>query len=225
MRRLLLVLFGSAVLLSACGSSKATPAPATPAPATPATPATQATTATPGATPTDAPTVVETSTPVVLVAPINAGVDGDWVTLAPAAAGFTAKFPVMPTLTTQTATTAVGDARASLWTYEQGGNLAYYVQVTNYPTGSLASANPVTLYDAAIQSMTGGTSQLTLAGETDLTLGGHAGRLFLLTSALGSLKGGVWIAGDVMYMVYVSFTSSVDPGLIDTFLSDFQLTV
>jgi len=31
--------------------------------------------------------------------------------------------PVMPTLTTQTATTAVGDARASLWTYEQGATL------------------------------------------------------------------------------------------------------
>ena len=218
MRRLLLVLFGSAVLLSACGSSNATPAPATATPAVVATPVT-------APTPTDAPTVVETATPVVLVAPSNAGVDGDWVTLAPAAAGFTAKFPVMPTLTTQTATTAVGDALASLWTYEQGGNLAYYVQVTNYPKGSLAAANASTMYDAAIQSMTGGTSQLTLAGETDLTLGGHAGRLFLLTSALGSLKGGVWIAGDVMYMVYVSFTSSVDPGLIDTFLSDFQLTV
>ena len=64
-----------------------------------------------------------------------------------------------------------------------------------------------------------------MAGQTDMTLGGHLGRTFLLTSQLGSLKGGVWIVGDDMYMVYVSFTSSVDPGLIDTFLSDFQLTV
>ena len=215
-RRLFLLVLGSAFLFSACGSSKATPAPATSAPAAPATPA---------VTPTDAPTVVETATPVVVVAPSNAGLDGGWITLAPAAVGFSAKFPAAPTLTTQTAKTDVGDAATSLWTFEQGGTLAYYVLVTNYPKGSLATANVSTMYDAAIKGMTGGTSELTLAGTTDLALNGHAGRTFLLTSALGSLKGGIWVVGDDMYMVYVSFTSSVDPGLIDTFLSDFQLTV
>jgi len=210
-RRFFLVLLGSAFLFSACGSSNATPAPAAPA--------------TPAVTPTDAPTVVETASPVVVVAPTNAGLDGDWVTLAPDAAGFSAKFPATPTLTTQTAKTDVGDAPTSLWTFEQGGNLAYYVLVTNYPKGSLATANVSTMYDAAIKSLTGGTSELALAGTLDLALNGHAGRTFLLTSALGSLKGGVWIVGDNMYVVYVSFTSSVDPGLVDTFLSDFQLTV
>lgn len=216
MRRLFLVVLGSAFLFSACGSSKATPAPATPAPAGPATPA---------VTPTDAPTVVETATPVVVVAPSNAGLDGGWITLAPDGVGFSAKFPAAPTLTTQTAKTDAGDAPTSLWTFEQGGNLAYYVLVTNYPKGSLATANASNMYDAAIKGMTGGTAELTLAGTTDLALNGHAGRTFLLTSALGSLKGGIWVVGDDMYMVYVSFTSSVDPGLVDTFLSDFQLTV
>jgi len=98
------------------------------------------------------------------------------------------------------------------------------VQVTNYPTGSLASANPVTLYDAAIQSMTEHVAA-DAGGETDLTLAGHAGRLFLLTSALGSLKGGVWIAGDVMIHGLCVVHLVGRPGLIDTFLSDFQLTV
>lgn len=211
MRRLFLVVLGSAFLFSACGSSKATTAPAAPA--------------TPAVTPTDAPTVVETATPVAVVAPSNAGLDGGWITLAPDAVGFSAKFPATPTLATQTAKTDVGDAPTSLWTFEQGGNLAYYVLVTNYPKGSLATANASNMYDAAIKGMTGGTAELTLAGTTDLALNGHAGRTFLLTSALGSLKGGIWVVGDDMYMVYVSFTSSVDPGLVDTFLSDFQLTV
>jgi hypothetical protein len=97
--------------------------------------------------------------------------------------------------------------------------------VAKYPAGSIPAAKLSAVYDGAINGMTGGEAQLTLAGQTDLALGGHAGRAFLLTSALGSIKGGVWIVGDTMYMAYVAFTSSVDPNLVDTFLADFQLTV
>jgi hypothetical protein len=209
-RRIFLIVLGSAILVSACGSSTATSAPATQAPV---------------ATPTAA--LAATDTPVVVpsLAPSNAALDGDWITFAPDGTGFTAKFPGAPTLTTQTQTTAVGDAAVSLWAFEQGGNLVYDVMVTKYPTGSLAAAKLSALYDGAINGMTGGEANLTVAGQEDMALGGHDGRTFLLTSATGSVKGGVWIVGDNMYMAYVAFTSSVDPGLIDTFLSDFALTV
>jgi hypothetical protein len=209
-RRIFLVVLGSAILVSACGSSKATPVPATQAPV---------------ATPTDAPAATDAPVVVPSLAPSNAGLDGEWIAFAPDGIGFTAKFPETPTLTTQTSTTAVGDAAVSVWAFEQGGNLVYDVMVTKYPAGSLAPAKLSALYDGAINGMTGGEANLTVAGQQDMMLGGHAGRTFLLTSATGSIKGGVWIVGDNMYMAYVAFTSSVDPGLIDTFLSDFALTV
>ena len=215
MRRLFLVLLGSAILVSACGSSKAT-APASSA----------------AANPTNAPTVVvsapvESSSPVAAasLAASNAGLDGDWITVAPDAAGFTAKFPTAPTVATKTSSTAVGDATTTTWTDEEGGNLVYYVNVAHYPAGSLPADKMSAMYDGGINGMLTVDSEMKLAGQADMTLGGHLGRTFLLSGPLGSLKGGAWIVGDDMYMVYVAYTSSVDPGLIDTFLSDFVLTV
>jgi hypothetical protein len=100
----------------------------------------------------------------------------------------------------------------------------YTVLAAAYPAGSLASAVPSKFYDGAINGMTGGSQGLALATQSDVTLGGHAGRTFLLTSATGSIKGEVVVVGDTMYMAYVAFTSPVDTGLIDTFLLDFKLS-
>jgi hypothetical protein len=211
-RRVLLIVLSSALFLSACGSAKVTTAPVPSA--------SEAQVGSSAAIVTPSPTPVA----VLSIAPSFAAVDGDWIVFSPDGAAFTAKFPASPTLTTQTDKTAVGDAVSSIWTYEQGGNLAYAVLAAAYPAGSLASTVPSKIYDGAVNGMTGGAQGLALATQSDVTLGGHAGRTFLLTSATGSIKGEVVVVGDTMYMAYVAFTSSVDTGLIDTFLLDFKLS-
>ena len=190
MRRFLLLVLGSAILISACGSSKVATAPAA------------------------------STTPIA-----SSAVDGDWTTFGPAGAGFSTKYPAAPTLTTSTTATAVGDAPTSVWTDKEGGNLIYAVLVANYPAGSLPAAKVSQVYDGAVNGMTGGTAGLTLSSQGNTTLNGHLGRSYLLTSAVGSLQGVVFIVGDTMYMAYVAYTSSLDPALIATFLADFQLTV
>jgi hypothetical protein len=208
-RRLLLLALTSVLLLSACSTAAATQAqpPAFDAPngghglATPA--------------PTPVPSVQATIAPR----------DGDWISFAPDGGGFIAKFPATPKLTTSTAKTTFGDAATSLWTDEHGGNLSYYVQATVYPAGPLIAAQSASVYDAAINSLTGGSSGLAVAAENDVTLNGHAGKLFLLRSSLGSVKGEVVLAGSTVYIAFVAYASSVDSGLIDTFLADFELNV
>jgi hypothetical protein len=209
-RRVVLLALSSALFLSACGSAKVTTAPA----------ASEAQNVSSAAVVTPSPTPVA----VLSIAPSLAAVDGDWVVFAPDGAGFSSKFPAAPTLTTQTDKTAVGDALSSIWTYEQAGNLSYAVLAAVYPAGSLASTTSSKLYDGGINGMTGGSAGLAITSQADITLGGRAARTFLLTSATGSIKGEVVVVGDTMYMAYVVFTSSVDTGLIDTFLVDFKLS-
>jgi len=215
-RRLLLLVLGSAILFSACSSSKAS-----------TTPAASATSQTASASPADSSAAATPTNAAVTVTPASSFVmqDGNWVVLAHDTADFTAKFPTQPTLTTSTTTTAIGDAPTSLWTDEEGGNLIYYVMTAKYPTGSLGAAKASALYDGAVNGMVGGTAGLALSGQGDVTLNGHIGRSFLLTSSLGSLQGVVVVVGDSMYMAYAAYTSSVDPAMIQTFLADFQLTI
>jgi len=209
LRRLLLLALTSVLLLSACSTAAATQAqpPAFDAPngghglATPA--------------PTPVPSVQATITPR----------DGNWISFAPDGGGFIAKLPATPTLTTQTAKTTFGQAATSLWADPQDSTLSYYIQATAYPAGPLLVEESSTLYDAAITSLSGGSSGLTLASEGDVTLNGHAGKSFLLKSSVGAVQGEVVLAGSTVYIAFVAFSPSVDSGLISTFLADFSLTV
>lgn len=209
MRRLLLLALTSVLLLSACSTAAATQAqpPAFDAPngghglATP------------------------TATPVPSVLATIAPRDGNWISFAPDGGGFISKLPATPTLTTQTTNTTFGQAATSLWADTQDSTLSYYIQATAYPAGPLLAYQSSTLYDAAITSLSGGSSGLTLASEADVTLNGHAGKSFLLKSSVGAVQGEVVLAGSTVYIAFVAFTASVDSGLISTFLADFSLTV
>ena len=201
-----MLVLGSAILISACGSAKVL--------TTPAASNTQGAT---GATQTPASVTITPASSFALQ-------DGSWIVFSPAGSGFSTKFPDAPTLTTSTTTTAVGDAPTSIWKFEQGGNLIYYVMLASYPAGSLANADSAKLYDAGVNGMVGGEANLALSTMGDITLNGHLGRSFLLTSAVGSLQGATYLVGDDLYMAYVAYTSSVDPALVETFLADFQLS-
>lgn len=225
MRRLFLVVLGSALILSACGQSKGWPDGSPAATVAPSIVATSvaAATAAPTVVMSDAPTAPAASEAVPTQADTHA--DTEWTVFAPADGGFTSKFPVVPTLTTDTTKTAAGDTATSLWTYEQGGNLAYFVLLAQYPKGAMVALKATVAYDTAVQAMVGGTAGLALASQTDMMINGHAGRSFLLTSTEGSVKGEMVLVGDNLYTAYVAFTSSVDRSVVDTFLADFSLTI
>lgn len=202
MRRVLLLALSSALFLSACGSATTSKAPAA---------------ASDGVG--SSAEIVATPTPPTnpSIAPSANTMDGEWVTFAPAGAAFASKMPAAPSLTNSTTKTAAGNATTSLWTDEQGGNLSYYIQASAYPAGSLSPA----VYDDVISALSA-SSGLAISTKTDVTVTGHAGKLFLLASALGSIKGEVFIVGDTVYMAYVAFTSSVDMGAVDAFFIDFK---
>jgi hypothetical protein len=216
-RRFVLVVLSSAILLSAC-SSNGFPGAATPASAPPTTVATHAATPTPVivATPTAKATAEVTATPAA---------GSDWVSITPVGAGFTAKFPGAPTQSSQSFSTAVGDAPASLWIFEQSNDLAFFVVEARYPSGSMTGVSTSAVYDGAVKGMTGSSAGLTVDSQDNVTLGGHDGRGFTLTSTAASIKGQMYLIGDNLYMIYAAYTANADPAVIDEFISYFTLSV
>ena len=205
MRRLVLIVLGSALLFSACNSAVQTAAP---------TP-----TATPTATPAPTATPVPTPTPPPTAAPADAG----WVVLAPPGDGFTTKFPGEPKLTTTTTTSKAGPAPTLVWEYLANSDLDYNLAMWQYPAGATTGMAPAAIYDAAISGMDSNNG-LTLSTQSDITLNGHAGRAFTLGGASYALQGELVLVGDNLYMAYASYAPTVNTAGVTAFLADFQLT-
>jgi hypothetical protein len=202
MRRLFLVVLGSAILMSACSASS------------------PAASSAPTAAPTAASTTAPTAAPSVVAGPP----DASWIVFVPDGAGFTGKIPATPKLTTQTYQTEVGAAPASLWSYEQSNDLAYFFLTANCPAGSMTGVAPGLIYDGAVDGMAGGSANLTVGTQTDTTITGHAGRVFELTGTTANIKGEIVIVGDNLFVVYVAYTPKItDFTPIDAFFADFQL--
>ena len=200
-RRLLLIVLGSAVLFSACSSAAQTAAP------------------TPTPTPTPTTTPVPTPTPSPAVAPADAG----WIVLTPPGDGFTSKFPGQPKLTTTTTTTKEGPTPTSVWEYLASTDLDYNVAMWQYPAGSTTGIAASAIYDGAIIGMDS-TNGLTLSTQSDNSLNGHAGRAFTLSGATYKIQGELVLVGDNLYMAYGTYAPTVDMAGVTAFLADFQLT-
>jgi hypothetical protein len=107
----------------------------------------------------------------------------------------------------------------------ESSHLVFFAVEARYPAGSMSGLSTSAVYDGAITGMTGSTAGLTVDSQNNVTLGGHAGRAFTLTSTAASIKGEMFLVGDNLYMVYAAYDSLADPAEIDTFISDFVLTV
>ena len=215
MRRLFLLAISSAILLAACGPAKSFPGVPTAAQTQAAAASTAAATPAPTAAATEDTTPTETPT---------AATTG--IAFAPTGGGFTVYMPAEPKLTTQTYQTAVGDAPASMWTYEVSNDLAYFVVQASYPKGSMTGHSPASVFDAALNGMVTSTTGASIAAKGDTTLNGHAGKTFTIDTPDASLKGALYIVGDDLYMVYVGYTSTItDMSQVDGFIGTFKLTV
>jgi hypothetical protein len=228
-RRLILVLLASALALSACAQGKGWPdsssavsqAPSIAAIASPTAGPTESPTAGPTESPTAGPTAKAT-TPAA-----TGGIDADWVTVTPSGAGFTSKWPGNPTKTTSTSASSAGNIVTTLWTYEDGIDLAYFAAVVAAPKDSMTGTSATSIYDAAVNSMTTSTgTTMTISDQGSVTVNGYAGRSFTLTSSTSSIQGGMVLVGDSLYMVYVTYTPAVtDLSAPDVFFKDFNLTI
>jgi hypothetical protein len=80
------------------------------------------------------------------------------------------------------------------------------------------------IYNGAVNGMTGGSANLTIASQTDTSISGQPGQIFELTGTTASVKGEIVIVGDNLFVVYVAYTSKItDFAPIDAFFTDFQL--
>lgn len=237
MRRLILVLLASALALSACAQGKGWPdsssavsqAPSIAATASPTAGPTESPTAGPTASPTAGPTESPTESPTAkATTPAATGsIDADWVTVTPSGVGFTSKWPGDPTKKSSTSASSAGNVVTTIWTYEDSVDLAYFAAVVAYPKGSMSGKSVTTVYDAALESMTTSTgTTMTISSQGSLTVNGHAGRGFTLTSSTYSIQGAMIIIGDTLYTAYIAYTPAVtDLSAPEVFFNDFNLTI
>lgn len=227
MRRLILVVLASALALSACAQGKGWPDSSSAASQAASIAATESPTAGPTASPTASPTARPTAktTPTKTPTPAaTGGIDADWVTVTPSGAGFTSKWPGDPT---KTSSTSASNVVTTIWTYGDGIDLAYFAAVVAYPTGSMTGRSVTSVYDAAVKSMTTSTgTTMTISKQGSLTVNGHAGRGFTLTSSTISIQGAMILVGDSLYTAYVAYTPAVtDLSSPEVFFNDFNLTI
>jgi hypothetical protein len=210
-----------AIVLSACSSSTGgvvgTPSdggatnPSVSVSVEPSASAGSSLAATPG--PTASPTVT----------PVD---DSGWELLAPAAAGFTARFPATPTLSKKTTSTAAGDASSYTWAYGDATHLAYVVGYIKYPAGAMAGVPLDVAYDAGIQGVVGSDAEATIESQEDITLEGHEGKSFTAHSGDQTMLGQMFLVGDRLFMIFVLYDSTVtDHAPFDVFFADFDLNV
>jgi hypothetical protein len=218
-RRLLLFVLSTAIVVAGCGQSKAWPSFPSKAPSQAPASATATLAATPA--PTEAaPTEAVPTKAAPTVAPSLSG-----SAFSPSGGGFTVLMPGEPKLTTQTYTTAVGDAPASLWTYEVSNDLAYFVVLAKYPKGSMTGVSASLIFDGALNGMVASTTGASIAAKADTTLGGHPGKTFVLNIPGASMKGALYIVGDNLYMVYAAYTTAADMTQVDAFLASFTFVI
>jgi len=233
-RRLILVVLASALALSACAQGKGWPDSNSAASQAASIAATASPTTGPTAGPTAGPTSSPTARPTAKATPTKAptpaatgSIDADWVTVTPSGVGFTSKWPGDPTKKSSNSASSAGNVVTTIWTYEDGVDLAYFVGVVAYPKGAISGTAVTTVYDAAVKSMTTSTgTTMTISSQGSITVNGHAGRGFTLTSSTLSIQGAMVIIGDTLYTAYVAYTPAVtDLSSPEVFFNDFNLTV
>jgi hypothetical protein len=202
-RRLFIVALGSALFMSGCGTSTASPNAGSTNP-------------TEGASAAGSQPTAEAS---------PAAIPG-WITFAPADQGFSAAYPGQPSLQTQTIQTTAGPVPTSVWYYEESEDLSYYVAVAKYPEGSLSSGSLSDVYDTAVTDMSHISLGMTVSGQGDVTVSGHAGRTFTVANSVVMVKGELIAVGDNLYKVYVlCLPAASESPNVSAFLAAFKLTV
>ena len=207
--RLPVFVLSAAVLAAACSSGAATTSPSAAAfnaaSAPVQTPAVGAS-ATIGAGPTASPVDISS-----------------WIEVAPEGQGFGVPMPGKATKSTMTIPAV--NAPTTIWTYTDDSGRAFQVARSKYPKGALAGTSKVVL-DSIAKGMTTWLADSTLQRQTDVTIGGHAGRRYLLVSPKSNAEGIFVVAGDFVFTVCLTYEpGNADPGLIEAFLGSFMLSV
>jgi hypothetical protein len=204
-RRLLLAPF-AVILVAACSTSSATTLPGAGE-----TPKTQIGNSFSALTPSVS--VVQTVIPDDI---------SSWTLVAPVGQGFSFSMPGKAT--TSSMTIPGVNAPTTIWTYKDESGRAFQVARSRYAKGAL-SGEARTVLDKIAEGLPDSVAGSIMAQQTDVTIHGHAGRRYRLTSTKVTVEGMFIIVGDVLYTVYLAYEpSTTDPATLEAFLASFTLS-
>jgi hypothetical protein len=149
-----------------------------------------------------------------------------WVTLAPQGEGFSVLVPCTATPVPGWDYAVVGGIYAyTSWSCTDSSGRAFLVQVSKYAEGALSGpVKPV--LDGAEDSWLGQYPAAQVESQSDITLGGHAGRTGVFANSTTRVHGEMVIVGDTIYAVGVSYPVGLaEDGVVTAFMASFQLTV
>ncbi len=212
MRRSVFVL-SAVVLVAACSSATATTSPAATG-----SDAAAASVATPAVVASATPTGSLTTGPTVAPFDISR-----WIMVAPEGQGFGVPMPGKATRSTMTI--QVVNVPMIVWTYTDESGRAFQVARGKLPKQALAATSKAIL-DNFAEGLPSLAADSTLESQTDVTIGGHPGRRYLLVSPKSIVEGIFVVAGDFAFTVCLTYEpGKADPGLLKAFLGSFWLSI
>jgi hypothetical protein len=166
------------------------------------------------------------STPTV---PSSVGQTADtsaWITIAPQGEGFSVLVPCAATPVSGSGSAVGGGTYTyTYWTCTDSSGRAFLVSQSKFAAGTLSGpSKPILDYseNAYMKDFPGAQVE----SESDITLGGHAGRTAVFANSTTRVHGEMVIVGDTSYIVGVSYPVGLaDDGVVNAFMTSFQLTV
>lgn len=136
--------------------------------------------------------------------------------------GFNISMPGTPQEARNKVTIPAGDVLTASWTVNENGIL-YSVSIADYPPSVVAKRTAETFLD---EGRNGLVNQLkgTLKEESDITLDGHPGKAFMVSSEAGDVKARNYLVGARLYTLLVLYSPNLGAPKAEEFLSSLALT-
>jgi hypothetical protein len=154
-----------------------------------------------------------------------ADVPSGWVVLAPAGEGFSVSMPGPAEKKTESIQTPVGLASESVWTSTDAAGVQFMVVRVGLPAGSVANVAPSRVLDESMAQMLALITDGRVASQSDITLSGHPGRVFVVASSTVTAGGEFFVVGDDIYGVgFGGDAGKVDAGRTQSLFDSFRIT-
>ena len=121
--------------------------------------------------------------------------------------------------------TPAGPASESVWTSTDAAGVEFMVVRIGLPAGSVAGVAPKNVLDESVAQMLSLVPGGRVVSESDITLSGHPGRVFVVASSTVTAGGEFFVVGDDVYGIgFGGDNGKIDDAQTQSLFASFRIT-